>query len=159
MNKLCGYFFSVLLLTIMVCAGCALPVDPNTQGSGTSQQPSNTNTSSTAQPNPTENSEATDSEDTSTEDETLPSGDPVNGATLFRTPQVTTFPTVFVACADCHGQDGEGANAPSLRGLSAILLTNSALGSTRHPAPVGRQDVKFPELSPQDFRDMAAFLK
>ncbi|MFQ5496117.1 MAG: S8 family serine peptidase, partial [Phycisphaerae bacterium] len=84
-------------------------------------------------------------------------GDAVNGATLFLSPQPTNL-GVSKACADCHGHDGSGNTAADIRGFSAAALAASAQGFVSHPAPVGRQDVKYPTLTAQDFNDMEAFL-
>ncbi|MFQ5493999.1 MAG: c-type cytochrome [Phycisphaerae bacterium] len=79
------------------------------------------------------------------------------GEALFADPQPTNF-GVAVSCASCHGVDGAGGKATAIRGADAATLTAYAQGGAAHPAPAGRQDVKFPELGPDDFQAIAAFL-
>ena len=81
------------------------------------------------------------------------------GEALFRTPQPTSFETE-VACSFCHGDDGSGGTASSVRGATIDAITAVTQDTTTaHPAdPRGRTDVKFPMLSTEEIIQIAAFL-
>ena len=83
--------------------------------------------------------------------DTLP-GDAERGHELFTTPQPTTG-VGPISCANCHASDGSSGFGPDIRGEEADHLEAHAQGGGRHPA-----GVKFPELTAQDFADMAAYL-
>jgi cytochrome c553 len=79
-------------------------------------------------------------------------GDPVAGQLLFTT-ALPTVDGVDLSCSNCHRQDGGGAGGPSVLGQSAEHLMEHAQGTGGHP-----EGIKYPELTAQDFADMAAFL-
>ncbi len=79
-------------------------------------------------------------------------GDPLTGQTAFST-EHTTAGGAALACSGCHAVDGSGNIGPDIRGESGSHLAAHAQGSGRHP-----ENVKFPELTDQDFMDIAAFL-
>ncbi len=86
-----------------------------------------------------------------------------NHVAAYHTPQLTNF-GVEISCAECHGQDGAGGqNAAGqaiggILGFGADVLAAHAQGNAHHPAPTGRADVKFPNLTAEDFDAIAAFL-
>ena len=80
------------------------------------------------------------------------SPDPVRGQVLFTTAQPTDD-AVDLSCSNCHRQDGGGAGGPSVIGQEAEHLMEHAQGDGTHP-----EGVKYPDLTAQDFADMAAFL-
>lgn len=94
---------------------------------------------------------STDHHDDNGSDEPL-IGDPVRGQEIFNVAQVTTSAGRF-SCANCHAADGSSAFGPDVRGQPADHLISHAQGGGRHPA-----GVQFPDLTDQDFADMAAFL-
>ncbi len=79
-------------------------------------------------------------------------GDAQRGMELFRSPQPTAG-GIDLSCSSCHRQDGAGAGGPSLLDQAAGHLMEHAQESGEHP-----EGIKFPELTAQDFADMAAFL-
>lgn len=86
------------------------------------------------------------------------------GATLFSSPHATgTDSTAAASCAQCHGVDGSGDRAASIRGIGATTLQAHAQGDAFHPALSGGREgrvpeIKFPELDAADFELIAAFL-
>ena len=89
---------------------------------------------------------------------------PDPGATLFSSLQPTGDDSTSAAsCAQCHGADGSGDRAASIRGIGATLLQEHAQGDTFHPTLSGGREgrvpeIKFPELDAADFEAIAAFL-
>jgi len=79
-------------------------------------------------------------------------GNPATGQAVFSTEHKTAGGATL-ACANCHEADGSGIIGPDIRGESGNHLQEHAQGSGRHP-----DGVKFPDLTPQDFADIAAFL-
>jgi cytochrome c553 len=71
---------------------------------------------------------------------------------VFTTPQ-STADGVDLSCGSCHRQDGAGAAGPPVRGQSAEHLLEHAQGDGPHP-----EGIKYPDLVPQGFVDMEAFL-
>lgn len=86
------------------------------------------------------------------------------GEAIFLSVQSTgTDSTAAASCAQCHGTDGSGDRAASIRNLDATRLQAHAQGDAFHPAlsggRVGRvPEIKFPELDAADFSAIAAFL-
>ncbi|MFQ5461078.1 MAG: c-type cytochrome [Phycisphaerae bacterium] len=86
------------------------------------------------------------------------------GARLFRDPQaISSDFQPDASCAQCHGDDGSGGRAPSVRGADADTLQSLAQGDGQHLALAGGRvgrvpEVKFPELTAEDFAALAAFL-
>ncbi|MFQ5463343.1 MAG: hypothetical protein ACE5E5_12055 [Phycisphaerae bacterium] len=79
-------------------------------------------------------------------------GNPATGRAVFSTEHQTAGGAAL-ACANCHQADGSGNIGPDIRGESGNHLQEHAQGSGRHP-----DGVKFTDLTPQDFADIAAFL-
>lgn len=82
----------------------------------------------------------------------------VSGATLFRVPQLTNFGSQ-IACTVCHGEDGSGSSASDIHGSTAEMIENVVQGTQAHAAdPRGRSNIKFPNLSTNDFISLSLFL-
>lgn len=90
-------------------------------------------------------------------------GGNANQIPAYHGPQWTIL-GVTAACADCHGQDGAGGvdiagrSVTGLLGLTADVLMLYAQGTADHPAPTGRVDIKFPDMTSTDFNNIAEFL-
>ncbi len=87
------------------------------------------------------------------------------GSTLFRDTQpIADESQPDASCAQCHGDDGSGTpRAPSVRGADEGVLQGFAQGDVQHLAIAGGRpsrvpEVKFPELTEEDFAALAAFL-
>jgi len=87
------------------------------------------------------------------------------GGTLFRTPQpINDEFQSDASCAQCHGDDGSGTpRAPGVRDTDAATLQSFAQGDGQHLSLAGGRvgrvpEVKFPQLSAEDFAALAAFL-
>lgn len=86
------------------------------------------------------------------EDEEALVGDSVRGIGILVTPQMTVG-GAMLACASCHGADGSGDVGPDIRGEPVGHLEEHAQGGGSHP-----DGIKFPDLTDQDFADIAAAL-
>lgn len=93
-----------------------------------------------------------DDEEDDAAHENLPPGDPARGEMIFTT-EHDTISGAVIFCASCHGRDGASGFAPDIRGEPGPHLREHAQGDGRHP-----DGIKFPDLMPQDFEDIAAFL-